>query len=142
MPPQIETAIKKLINDFLWDDGQGPRIALDTLCQPEESGGLNILDMHARNEAIELMWLKEFLNFSPSRQPWATVTDLIIDAAAPKSTTKAARSNPFLQCWDTPTRGPRLAALKLSVRLRQELPACTTWMTNWLPLAPDPPNAY
>src|SRR5712691_6562983 len=88
MPTQVEVALNKIISSFLWDDGLGPRIAMEFLHQPKEAGGLGILNIHARNEAIDLMWLKAYLNFSPSRQPWAAVTDLIIDAVAPKNTLK------------------------------------------------------
>jgi ribonuclease HI len=144
MPPHIMTALNKIINDFIWDDGKGPRIALEYLQQPRELGGLNVLDISARNDAIDLMWLKTYLDFSPSRQPWAAITDLIIDAAAPDNTSALARKNPFLQCWNPPEKGPRrkllnddikrmlkvakeynvnLAAVKLSPRQRQELPA-------------------
>jgi len=144
MPSQIETAINKIISDFIWDNGLGPRIAPEFLQQPKEKGGLNLLDISARNEAIDLMWLKAFLDFSPSRPPWAAVIDLIVDTAAPRLTIKQARKTPFLQCWNTLSGGPRaakmnddirrmlkvaksyntnLAAVKMSARLRRDLPA-------------------
>ena len=144
MPPHVEQALNNIINDFIWDDGKGPRITLDLLKQPKSHGGLNILDLQARNEAIDLMWLKAYLNFGPDRQPWAAVTDIIINAAAPNITIAQARKNPFLQCWNAPIRGQRadklnddirrmlkvardhrtnLAAIKVSTHLRHELPA-------------------
>jgi hypothetical protein len=144
MPPHVEQALNNIINDFIWDDGKGPRISLDLLKQPKDRGGLNILDLQARNEAIDLMWLKAYLNFGPNRQPWAAVTDIIINAAAPKITIAQARKNPFLQCWNTPIKGQHadklnddirrmlkvakvhctnLAAIKVSTQLRHELPA-------------------
>jgi ribonuclease HI len=144
MPPQIVTALNKIINDFLWDDGHGPRIALEYLQLPKKQGGLNILDLQTRNEAIDLMWLKTYLNFALNRQPWAAVSDLIIDAAAPTDYIKEARINPFTQCWNAPTKGPHadklndgirrmldaarahntnLAAVKVPIHVRHELPA-------------------
>ena len=144
MPPRIEAALEKVISDFIWEDGRGPRIAMDLLRHPKELGGLNILDIKARNEAVDLMWLKTYLNFSPNRQPWAAVTDLLIDAAAPDNTIKEIRSNPFLQCWNPPMKGSRanklnddirrmlkaardhgtnLAVVKIPLHLRNELPA-------------------
>lgn len=144
MPSQIESAINKIISNFIWDDGLGLRIAPEFLQQPKEKGGLNLLDIHTRNEAIDLMWLKAFLDFLPSRPPWAAVTDLIVDTAAPRLTIKQARKTPFLQCWNALSGGPRaarmnddirrmlkvaisyntnLAAIKMSVRLCQDLPA-------------------
>jgi len=40
---------------------------------------LNLIDIKARNEAIEIMWLRTYLDFSPTRPKWAKITDLIID---------------------------------------------------------------
>lgn len=47
MPANIEAALQKIINDFIWEEGNSPRIALDMLHQPKEMGGLNILDVKA-----------------------------------------------------------------------------------------------
>ena len=144
MLAHIEKALQKVINDFIWEDGEKPHIAPEFLQQPKEMGSLNILDISARNDAIDLMWLKSYLNFSPSRPPWAAITDLIIDASAPTNTIVMVRKNIFLQCWDTPLRSPRstilndnikhmlkvakkhntnLAAVKISTHLCKELPA-------------------
>jgi len=78
-----------------------------TLRRPIYKGGLNILNIKSRNKAIEIIWLKVYLNFSPSRQKWATVTDHIILAVAPPQSIKKARKNPFLQTWTAPLKGPR-----------------------------------
>jgi hypothetical protein len=103
MPPSIETALIKIIRKFMWEDDSSPRIALDFLCLPLEEGGLNLLYIHARNEAIEITWLKSYLNFTLSRPEWAMITDLIINKAAPPGTSHLARLNMFLQSWDAPT---------------------------------------
>jgi hypothetical protein len=95
MPPNIETTLTKMISKFLWGDTK-PRIANATLHAPITKGGLRILDLKTRNEAIEIIWLKSYLNFSLSCQPWATLTDHIILATTPR--TKAdTKMNPFLQ---------------------------------------------
>jgi hypothetical protein len=152
MPPHIENTLTKTIRDFMWVDNSEPRIALEFLQLPVEQGGLNLLDIRARNEAIDIMWLKEYLQLTPTRPDWALVTDLIIDAAAPEGTCKQARMNAFLQAWEAPTRGPRasimgneiirmiktakkyntnLAAIRLAPELRAKLPA-------WYHLASEP----
>jgi hypothetical protein len=92
MPTHIEEALTKMIRKFVWEDDSSPRIKLDYLQGPQESGGLNLLDIKARNEAIDLIWLKAYLDISPSRPTWAKITDLIIDATAPQGTNKKARS--------------------------------------------------
>ena len=115
MPTHIEDAITKLIRNFVWDNDIHPRISMEYMYKPLNEGGLNLLDIKARNEAIELIWLKEFLNLSPTRQTWATVTDILINATAPPGTSAVAVVNTFLQSWNIPTRGPRLATLNKGI---------------------------
>ena len=152
MPDHVENALTKAIRNFMWQDNSSPRIALDILQRPIEEGGLNLLDLKARNEAIEIIWMKSYLNLSPSRPRWAKIVDLIIDTSAPPTTIKNARDNAFLQSWKIPTRGRRtehlngditrmlkvarkyntnLAAIRLNPRLRAQLPA-------WYHLMADP----
>ena len=144
MPNHIEAALTKTIRDFMWEDDSSPRLPLETLQRPRSEGGLNLLDLQARNEAIEIVWLKSYLDFSATRPAWAIVTDIIIDATAPPGTSHTARINAFLQTWEPPTRGARaaalnddiirmiktakkhntnLAAIRLTPHLRSELPA-------------------
>ena len=66
MPQEIETVIQRIIQEFLWDSKAKPRITLGTLELLLDEGGLNLLNVKTRNEAIELMWLKACLNFSPT----------------------------------------------------------------------------
>jgi len=90
MPSHIKNALTNMMSKFIWNQGTRPRIAMTTLRHPIYEGGLSILDIKSRNEAIEIIWLKMYLNFSPSCQKWATVVDHIILAAAPpKSVEKA-----------------------------------------------------
>jgi len=130
MPPHIKKILNKIISDFIWDNREGPCIALEYLQLPKNQGGLNILDLdlQTRNKAIELMWLKSYLNFVPNRQPWAVVTDLIIDALAPDKMLKQARINPFLQCWSIPITSP--CASKLNDDIRRMLKAARDHRTN------------
>jgi hypothetical protein len=65
------------------------------------------LDLKARNEAINVMWLKSYLNLSDSRPLWALATDTLINNTAPKSIPKKAIINPFLQAWKPPLQGKR-----------------------------------
>ena len=144
MPPHIEVAITKIIRDFIWDNDEHPRIALEHLQRPLKEGGLNLLDIKARNEAIELVWMRDFLNLTPARQTWAIVTDILINASAPLGASAVALVNTFLQTWRPLTKGPRadllnenikrmlkvakaygtnLAAIRLSPSVRSALPA-------------------
>ena len=115
MPPAIKAALKNMIWKFMWENDSSPRIAYDFLCSPMNEGGLNLLNIQARNEAIEIIWLKSYLDFSPLRPTWAAITDLIIDKAAPPGTLQPARMNAFLQSWDIPSHGARLNLLNNAI---------------------------
>jgi hypothetical protein len=71
----------------MWNDSTNLRIALETLYYPVEDSGLNLLNITLRNEAIEIMWLKMYLTPSMNQPMWAKITDVVIDAATPKTTT-------------------------------------------------------
>ena len=107
----IEEALTRMIRDFIWDDGINPRIALENLYCPMDKGGLNLLNIKARNEAIELTWLRLYLDLTPKRPTWAIITDILISAAAPLGTSAIARMNMFIQKWKPFTRGPQAMIL-------------------------------
>jgi ribonuclease HI len=159
MPANIEKALSKIIRDFTWEEGRSPRIAMKSLYTPIEEGGLNLLDIKTRNDAIDLIWLKSYLDFSPSRPMWAKITDLILNASAPPRTSHIARLNTFLQTWDAPTKGPRatllndqilrmlrvarkynvnLAAIRLAPRLQAMIPAWYHPYADNLPITTRP----
>ena len=115
MPPHIETALEKIIRDYVWDKDTHPRIALEYLYKPLDQGGLNLLDITSRNEAIELVWLRDYLNLTKSRPTWAIVTDILINATAPPGSSAIAITNTFLQSWNPPTKGPRLDSLNQGI---------------------------
>ena len=152
MPSHIESALMRIIRDFMWEQDSSPQISSEALQRPISEGGLNLLDIKARNEAIDIMWLKEYLRLTPKKPSWAKVVDLLIDAAAPQNTSKEVRMNVFLQSWEAPTWGERsrhldagtvrmikvgkkynleLAAIRLSKSLQEQLPA-------WYHLAAEP----
>jgi len=116
MPLHIEKALMNIISTFIWGQETRPRIAMDTLWRPILEGGLNILDIKARNEAIEIIWLKTYLNFSPLRQKWAMIMDHIILAAAPPHSVKKARDSPFLQTWTAPLKGKRAKGMNGNIK--------------------------
>ena len=105
MLQHIEHAITKMIRNFIWEESTSPRIALNHLHHTIEEGRLNLIDIKTRNEAIEIIWLKAYLNMSPTRPTWAKITDIILDASAPQGYNAQARLNAFLQTWDIPARG-------------------------------------
>ena len=59
MPEHIENLLQKKINQFVWGGKKGT-INKNHLSAQLEKGGLNLLDIQAHNEAIDLMWLKTY----------------------------------------------------------------------------------
>lgn len=103
MPTSVEEALRKTIRDFIWE-GKHPMISEDMLCRPMEEGGLGLVDIRARNEAITLMDLKAYLDLSENRPLWAYVADQLIEKCIPGSDATKEKYvnttiNTFLQTW-------------------------------------------
>src|SRR6266851_4331005 len=128
MPKETKDALNRTIKNFIWEDDSFPRIANKTLRNPITEGGLDLLDLEVRNKAINIIWLKTYLNFSPKCLEWAIVTDLIIKAIAPNSLNKRAIINPFLQRWATPTRGTN--ALKTNNNIQRMIKVAKKFNIN------------
>lgn len=79
MPPEIEQRLTRVIRNFIWGDVSHPTVGLETLSRPIEQGGKKLLDLKARNEAIELMKTKRFLDLSNKRLTWAKIADQLIE---------------------------------------------------------------
>ncbi|KAJ7183869.1 hypothetical protein C8R46DRAFT_841956, partial [Mycena filopes] len=57
-----------------------------------------------RNQAIDVMWLKSYLDLGPDRAIWGYVADATYAARTPQSENGVdpkVRVNPFLQSWKT-----------------------------------------
>jgi ribonuclease HI len=79
-----------------------PTVNLKTLCLPIQKGGVKLLNLKARNQAIEIMWLKSYLDLGPKRPMWAYVADVLISENVSKSSgavTSLAQINTYLQSW-------------------------------------------
>lgn len=57
MPPTVENKLVSMVSEFIWD-GAKPQVALPTLAKNMSEGGIRLLDIKVRNEALDLMWLK------------------------------------------------------------------------------------
>ncbi|PPQ66475.1 hypothetical protein CVT24_007049, partial [Panaeolus cyanescens] len=107
MPAATEHKIEKMIRDFMWDkegtERYNPPIGLTTLAEDIKRGGRKVLDIKARNEAIDLMRLKTYLK-EPNQCPkWTRIADELLSMAA--SGRQGQRNplthiNPFLQKWE------------------------------------------
>ncbi|OJT01831.1 Transposon TX1 uncharacterized 149 kDa protein [Trametes pubescens] len=117
MPLAVEDKLSRMIADFMWAGDKHPRVDRATLYAPVADGGLGVLCVAARNEAIDLVRLQDYLNLSPTRPRWALVADALFSravAAVSKQSDPKARLNYFLQNWKVSTR--RKAGLPTDLR--------------------------
>ena len=77
MPRQIEETLEKIIRNFLWADKKPP-VNIATLYLPIRQGAIKLLNLRARNKAIDIMWLRSYLNLNQSWPMWAYVADALI----------------------------------------------------------------
>jgi hypothetical protein len=100
MPPEIEQRLIKRIRAFVWDHEHTFPINMTILSKSTSSGGLSILDLKARNKAIQATWLKSFLQLDESRPSWAFITDELINSYLPyKHVDRETKLNMLLQAW-------------------------------------------
>lgn len=107
MPKAVEDRLSRMVADFMWSGNKHPRVDRATLYAPVDKGGLGVLNVAARNEAIDLVRLQDYLNLSPTRPRWALVADALLSkavAAVSKNVEPGARLNYFLQSWGVSTR--------------------------------------
>ncbi|KAG9220267.1 hypothetical protein CCMSSC00406_0006332 [Pleurotus cornucopiae] len=101
MPTSIEELLQKQIRTFVWGEKKTP-VKEETLYAPRAVGGKGLLDIRARNEAIEIMKLKSYLQLDEKRPTWTRFADGILAGNVPKSMDKIpeeVRLNCFLQSW-------------------------------------------
>lgn len=84
---------------------------MNHLSNVKDIGGLKLLNLKTRNEAIEINWLRDYLNLSHTRPTWAFITDVLINETTPSTLDENMRANAFLQNWKIPTKGKRVEKL-------------------------------
>ncbi|KAI0344348.1 hypothetical protein BDW22DRAFT_1327332, partial [Trametopsis cervina] len=122
MPTPIEQRLTKTIQRFVWNGAAVSPINVATLQKPAAEGGIKLLDLPARNDAIELTWLSSYLLLSTDRPQWAYLADALIAhnvVVADRATLPPSRRNTFAQSWRASTHSTsRLpACLKRMLRL-------------------------
>ncbi|KAI0089039.1 hypothetical protein BDY19DRAFT_889784, partial [Irpex rosettiformis] len=106
MPDNIKKEISHTIRQFMWPNQNIPMISIETLQRPKNEGGLALLDIDTRVDAITLTWLKQFLDLSEKRPLWAYVADRLIARNALKSGpqyNENMKLNVFMQNWSANT---------------------------------------
>ncbi|KDQ33712.1 hypothetical protein PLEOSDRAFT_1031451 [Pleurotus ostreatus PC15] len=106
MPKQVEEGLRKRIRSFFWGDKHSP-IKEEMIYVPIEHGGQGVLDIRARNEAIQTMWVKDYLKLE-NRPLWTFFADRILARNGKKSDENMPielKNNMFLQSWRTKLNG-------------------------------------
>ena len=120
MSAEVETIISRKITAFLWDDAS-PMVSASVMSGHIEAGGKKILDIKARNEAIELVKLQSYLRLDKNRPRWARIADILIKDNIPISQNVrdgATAQNTFLQTWTVKTGARSTLPESLSKMLR------------------------
>ena len=93
------------MKDFLWDGRKKGLITMEVASAPRESGGLGIPSIDTRLKAIQIMWLKKYLETKEKRPTWAWLVDnLIVKDIAPNTTPKVdtlSKISWIKQTWRT-----------------------------------------
>ncbi len=108
MPDHILARLTKIIRGYLWDDRHNTPVGMEHVCLPISQGGLGMMDLEARNEAIDVMWLKAYLDYSSERPLWAFLVDDLFATHVPKDARPREvelRINTFLQRWKPRANG-------------------------------------
>ncbi len=114
MPEEIVKRLNKIIREYLWEGRCNTPVGRKHVYLPVAQGGLGLLDIEARNEAIDIVWLKTYLDQSEDRPMWAFVADDLFANHVPKGCMpkqRELRSNPFLQKWK-----PKMAGLPAELK--------------------------
>jgi hypothetical protein len=104
MPTTAMKTLERLVCNFAWSGIGNPPVAMSHLTSATELGGKKVLDVQARNEAIQLTWIQAYLRLGTDRPTWAFLVDEILAGDAPGEPLTLrdnpnARVNQFLQTW-------------------------------------------
>jgi ribonuclease HI/exonuclease III len=142
MPAEIEKRLTKRIQTFIWGSNSIPQISMEKMNQATAQGGKKLINLKARNKAIQLTWLKSYLQLDEDRPSWTYIADELINSAVTfKNLDRKTMNNMFIQSWGkTPNARSKLPkdiiemikvghechvtlqSLKPSQNLKEELP--------------------
>ena len=88
MPDQYMNILMKRIRSFLWNSEAIPAVATELLSELLSQGSRKILNLKARNEAINIRKIRKILDYSANRPLASDVAMTIIAKTLPKSITE------------------------------------------------------
>jgi hypothetical protein len=102
MPEQVTKKLTDMIWNFVWEgNAKSAPINRDMMHAQLLEGGKKILDLSARNDAIQLTWLQSYMK-TTDRPTWTYYADALFRLAAPSSgreVDEVAAVNPIVQNW-------------------------------------------
>ncbi|KAF5330225.1 hypothetical protein D9611_010656 [Ephemerocybe angulata] len=138
MPKDTVDKLKGVTDDYIWaKDGEkkANTIGMPTLQRPKNEGGLGLLNIETRNEAIDAKRIQT-LTLPPNKQPtWCKLAARQLAKAAVKKYTnvgEAALVSPFLQTWRV-----NLSAKDLPENLRQMMRVAYKYNTKLITINPS-----
>ncbi|KAJ7664613.1 hypothetical protein DFH06DRAFT_986174, partial [Mycena polygramma] len=79
MPKNVEKKLISAQREFIWGGAKSSPVQRDILLAPIEEGGKNMFDLQARNDAIQIMTFKSFLESDlEKRASWAFFADKLL----------------------------------------------------------------
>ena len=119
MPNEIVDQLQRVINEFSWEK-KVSSMRIEDLAKEIDKGGRKVMNITARNEAIGLMWVKDYLRMGKDRPKWAYMMDEIFRSVRPKGAKETpeeiANWNPFTQEWQ-----PKMRDKHIPKRIQQAL---------------------
>ena len=111
MPEAALKTLEKMIRNFAWSGENKPTVSISHMSNTPDEGGKKVLDIYARNEAIQLTWIQSYLKMDETRPTWALIADEILKADVPGEPKSLmddpnTRINQFLQVWHSRMRTP------------------------------------
>ena len=111
MPETIQEEIQKMITEFIWNKERAT-MSIEDIARSPDLGGRKVMNIAKRNEAIDLMWIKQYLNMGPDRPKWAFLRDEIFRMERPKQAKEPqeiiSNWNPFTQDWRPNERSTKI----------------------------------
>jgi len=98
MPCSVEKRL--MVRKFILGDKILSPVKKETRYAPLSKGGRAVLDTAAQNEAIGIIWLKSYSDFSTDRPTWTLVADALFTEKVPateRSVSREVQCNIFMQ---------------------------------------------
>jgi hypothetical protein len=131
MPAETQKEIQRITTEFVWGKERAA-MRIGDISKGINHGGRKVMDVAKWNEAIDLMWVKQYLNMGSDRPKWAFMMDEVFRVERPKKAKEPwsviGEWNPLTQDWKPKERSENIprrvqSALRLARKHGVELEA-------------------